>query len=196
MRTQLSKSAKFHHITGEASETPTLSVGVALLRGRARPSLDNGHCQWPTCFLWASQPRKTETMHIIWLILKILIVFFVLKLVLVQLNNWVFTIWRKPQIWIISVTILGFLFVIGLSRLADAKNVIAWAGIMGFFSMFPPSLKSKAAQQEANRLMDEEYAEMGMPNGRRLYWTGIFLFLVGMVIGWVLSFGEIYTPAS
>lgn len=80
-------------------------------------------------------------MHIIWLILKILIVFLILKLVLVQLNNWVFTIWRKPYIWIVSVTILGFLFVIGLSGLADAKNVIAWAGIMGFFLDVPAFIK-------------------------------------------------------
>lgn len=196
MQTCLSKSAKFQSTTGKASKTPTLSVGVALFRGRARPSLDSGHCQWPTCFLWVSQPRKTETMHIIWLIVKILIVFLVLKLVLVQLNNWLFTIWRRPYIWLVSVAILGFLFVIGLSDLADAGNVIAWAGIMGFFSMFPPSLKSKAAQKEANRMIDQEYAEMGMPNGRKLYWTGIFLFLLGMAIGWILSFGEIYRPAN
>lgn len=135
-------------------------------------------------------------MHIIWLIVKILIVFLILKLVLVQLNNWLFTIWRKPYIWITSVTLLGFLFVIGLSGIADAKNVIAWAGLMGFFSMFPPSLKSKAAQKEANRLIDEEYAEMGMPYGRKLYWTGIFLFLAGLAVGWIVSFGEIYTPSN
>lgn len=135
-------------------------------------------------------------MHIIWLIVKILIAFLVLKLVLVQLNNWVFTIWRKPYIWLIGVTIIGFSFVVSLSGIDNAINIVGWAGLMGFFSMFPPSLKSKAAQKEAYRLMDAEYAEMGMPNGRKLYWTGIFLFLLGMAIGWIVSFGEIYTPAN
>lgn len=98
MQTCLSKSAKFQNTTGEASKTPTLSVGVALFRGRARPSLDSGHCQWPTCFLWVSQTRKPPLMHILWLILKIIIIFLVLKLILVQLNNWLFTIWRKPYL--------------------------------------------------------------------------------------------------
>lgn len=133
-------------------------------------------------------------MNTLWIILKILALFLFLKLFLVQLNNWVFTIWRKPYLWLIVITVSGFCYIWALSGLANAQTILGWSGALGFFSMFPPSEKSKKAQQEANMLADEMYVSMGIPNGRKLYWSGIFLFLFGMAIGWVFSFSENYFP--
>lgn len=131
-------------------------------------------------------------MSIILSILVIAVLAFVLNVVIIQSNNIIFMILKKPMLWVFFMGFLSFVFFLIGSRFEDSFTVVFWAALLAVVERLPPKAKrgDSMSQREKNKLVDEMYNEMGITNGRLKYRIGLAAYVVCGVLGWLVCFSE------
>ena len=134
-------------------------------------------------------------MSIILIVLAIVFFTFVLNILIIQSNNFIFIVFKKPAIWIIFMGLLSFLFFFIGSRFDNSFNIIWWSALLAFIVNIPPKTKKSDTldQKEKNKIVDEMYKEMGIKKGRLKYRIGLTAYLVGGILGWIIFYGQVIT---
>jgi len=134
-------------------------------------------------------------MSIILIILAIVFFTFVLNILIIQSNNFIFMVFKKPVIWIVFMGLLSFLFFFIGSRFDNSFNIIWWSALLAFVVNIPPKIKKGDAlnQKEKNKIVDEMYNEMGIKKGRLKYRIGLTAYLVGGILGWIIFYSQVAT---
>lgn len=134
-------------------------------------------------------------MSIILIILAIVFFTFVLNILIIQSNNFIFMVFKKPIVWIIFMGLLSFLFFFIGSRFDNSFNIIWWSALLALIVNIPPKTKKGDTldQKEKNKIVDEMYNEMGIKKGRLKYRIGLIAYLVGGILGWVIFYGQVVT---
>jgi hypothetical protein len=120
------------------------------------------------------------------IIVGVLVLTAILNILIIQSNNFLFMIFKRPFWWMLFMEMLSFItFLIG-SRFENSFNVV-W--LSSFFALLLniPRRKSK----NMRTAIDEVYSEIGVKHGRIKYWMGLASYIFGGVIGWVLFYGRI-----
>ena len=128
-------------------------------------------------------------MSIILIVLAIVFFTFVLNILIIQSNNFIFIVFKKPAIWIIFMGLLSFLFFFIGSRFDNSFNIIWWSALLAFIVNIPPKTKKSDTldQKEKNKIVDEMYKEMGIKKGRLKYKMVLTAYLVGGILGWIIG---------
>jgi hypothetical protein len=134
-------------------------------------------------------------MSIILTILAIAFLTFVLNILIIQSNNFIFMVFRKPMVWIVFMGVLSFLYFFIGSRFDNSFNIIWWSALLAFIVNIPPKAKKGETidQKGKNKIVDEMYGEMGIKNGRLKYRIGLAAYLIGGILGWVIFYSQIVT---
>ena len=136
-------------------------------------------------------------MNIILTIIGIAFFTFLLKIIIIQSNNFIFMIFRKPVVWIVFMGLLSFFFFFIGSSFDNSFNVIWWSALLAFVVSIPPSAKgTKIDQKERKQLVDEMYKEAGINHGALKYKLGLTTYILGSVLGWVIFYGEIISVGA
>ena len=132
-------------------------------------------------------------MGIILTILAIAFFTFVLNILIIQSNNFIFIVFRKPIVWILFMGLLSFIYFFVGSKFDNSFNIIWWSALLAFVVNIPPKTKRGDAldQKEKNKIVDEMYDEMGINKGRLKYRIGLTAYLIGGILGWILFYGQI-----
>ena len=132
-------------------------------------------------------------MGIILTILAVACLTFILNILIIQSNNFIFILFRKPVAWILFMGLLSFIYFFAGSRFDNSFNIIWWSTLLAFVINIPPKTKREDAldQKEKNKIVDEMYDEMGIKKGRLKYRIGLTAYLIGGIVGWVLFYGQI-----
>ena len=129
-------------------------------------------------------------MDTILMIFGILLLGFVINVLLKQTYNFIFFIGRKPVLWILVITIISTV-VWGISATFSWNvNVPAWSSTIAFFMNLPPEHNNREEKENANQMVDEFYAGMGIKHGRLLYRLGLASFACSGIASWLLLYGE------
>ena len=131
------------------------------------------------------------------MILAIVFFTFVLNILIIQSNNFIFVAFKKPAIWIVFMGLLSFLFFFIGSRFDNSFNIIWWSALLAFVVNIPPKTKKSDAldQKEKNKIVDEMYDEIGIKKGRLKYRIGLTAYLIGGILGWIIFYSQIVTTA-
>jgi hypothetical protein len=131
-------------------------------------------------------------------ILMIVFLTFVLNVVIIQSNNFVFMVFKKPVMWIIFMGLLSFVYFFIGSRFNGSFNVVWWSALLAFIVNISPRAEKHDAltQTEKNKIIDEIYDRIGIKNGRLKYKIGLFAYVIGGVMGWALFYGRIVTEIA
>lgn len=134
-------------------------------------------------------------MSIILTILAIAFFTFVLNILIIQSNNFIFMVFKKPIIWIAFMGVLSFLYFFIGSRFDNSFNIIWWSALLVFVVNIPPKAKKDEMlnQKEKNKIVDDMYIEMGIKNGRLKYKLGLAIYLIGGILGWVMFYSQVIT---
>jgi len=132
-------------------------------------------------------------MSIILTILAIAFLTSVLNILIIQSNNFIFMVYRKPMVWIVFMGVLSFLYFFIGSRFDNSFNITWWSALLAFILNIPPKAKKRETidQEDKNRIVDEIYDVMGIKNGRLKYRIGLAAYLIGGILGWVIFYSQI-----
>jgi hypothetical protein len=127
-------------------------------------------------------------MNILWLILKIIGLYLLLRgLIFLTYKN-VLLNQRRRALWLIIMAAIGLLLVWGLSGFKDAQTLIGWSAVLAIISITPNDHRNKEEKQLMNKLRDARFELIGLKSGRQYFNWGLALFMAGVVIGWILFF--------
>ncbi len=131
------------------------------------------------------------------MILAIVFFTFVLNILIIQSNNFIFMAFKKPAIWIVFMGLLSFLFFFIGSRFDNSFNIIWWSALLAFVVNIPPKTKKSDVlnQKEKNKIVDDMYDEIGIKKGRLKYRIGLTAYLVGGILGWIIFYSQVITTA-
>lgn len=134
-------------------------------------------------------------MSIILTILVIAFFTFVLNILIIQSNNFIFMVFKKPIVWIVFMGVLSFLYFFIGSRFDNSFNIIWWSALLAFIVNIPPKAKKSGIidQKEKNKIVDEMYSEMGIKKGKLKYRIGLAAYLIGGILGWVIFYSQVVT---
>ncbi len=132
-------------------------------------------------------------MSIIITIIGIIFFAVVLNIVIIQSNNFIFMILRRPYIWIVFMGVLGFLYFFVGSLFSNSFEVVWWSALIAFLMNIPPSVKKDIGidKKMMKKWINETYEELGITHGSLKYNFGLAAYVTGCVIGWVIFFGKI-----
>jgi len=116
----------------------------------------------------------------------------VLNILIIQSNNFIFMLFKKPIVWIAFMGLLSFLFFFIGSRFDSSFNIVWWSTLLAFIINIPPKARKEDAlnQKEKNKIIDKMYDEMGIKKGRFKYRIGLAVYLIGGILGWVIFYGQ------
>ncbi len=141
-------------------------------------------------FIWVSLLEKLILMHIVWLILKIIGLYLLLRGVITLIYRYILLNQRKRALWLIIMAGLGYLFVLCISGFQDAPTLTGWSAFLAVISIIPNDHKSRQEQLVGNQIRDARFELMGLNQGRKYFNLGLVLFIVGVAIGWILCFTQ------
>lgn len=124
-------------------------------------------------------------MYILWLILKILSLYLLLRGVMALSYKYLF-LKKKMILWLFIMLSIGFLLVLSLYRFENAASMIGWSAFITLATIIPNSHKSREEQDLMQRLQDSKFKFYGLNNGRRRLNWGFALFIIGIVAGWLI----------
>ena len=132
-------------------------------------------------------------MSIIFTLLAIAFLTFVLNIIIIQSNNFIFMVFRKPIVWIVFMGLLSFLYFFVGSKFDNSFNIVWWSALLAFILQIPPKMKkgSLITEGEKNKMADDRYTELGIKNGRLKYRIGLTFYVIGGVLGWVVFYGQV-----
>lgn len=132
-------------------------------------------------------------MNILLTILAVAFFTFILNIIIIQSNNFIFMVFRKPVFWIVFMGLLSFLYFFIGSRFENSFNIIWWSALLAFVVNIPPKTSKRDGmdQKEKNKIVDETYQEMGIKSGRLKYRIGLLAYVIGGTLGWVLFYGRV-----
>lgn len=130
-------------------------------------------------------------MAIVWSILKFLILAYLLNAALKLSYNVIFFVLRKPSLWILFVTILGF-GVVGIwGILGWSHSVVAWACLATLLLGIPPKSRDPDVNTVVRAAADDIYESIGISGGRWKYRLGLVGFAFGAAIAYMLFYGQV-----
>ncbi len=134
-------------------------------------------------------------MSILLTLLAIAFFTFVLNITIIQSNNFIFMVFRKPVFWIVFMGLLSFLYFFIGSRFENSFNIIWWSALLAFVVNIPPKASKRDGmdQKEKNKIVDETYQEIGIKSGRLKYRIGLLAYVIGGALGWVLFYSRVVT---
>ncbi len=131
-------------------------------------------------------------MGIIWSILKVSIFIGLLTPILRQSYKLIFIMALKPIVWIGFLAALNFLFFFIASIIQDSFNVVWWSSALSFFNLLSLNTQ-KENNGEIKKTTDDMYEIIGINKGRLKFRLGLYAYIVGGLLGWVIVYGEICT---
>ena len=110
-------------------------------------------------------------MSIILTLLTVVALTSVLNILIIQSNNFIFMVFRKPIFWILFMGLLSFIYFLIGSQFDNSFNIVWWSAFLAFLLNIPPKAKKDGDidQEEKNQLIDEMYDGMGITKGRLKY---------------------------
>lgn len=134
-------------------------------------------------------------MSIILTILAVVFFTFVLNILIIQSNNFIFMVFKKPTVWIIFMGLLSFFYFFIGSRFDNSFNIVWWSALLAFIMNIPPKTKKGGMldQKEKSKIIDEMYNEIGIKKGKLKYRIGLTAYLIGGILGWVIFYSQIVT---
>ena len=95
-------------------------------------------------------------MSIILTILAIALFTFVLNILIIQSNNFIFMVFKKPTVWIVFMGLLSFLYFFIGSRFDNSFNIVWLSTLFAFLFNIPPKAKKGDVrdQKEKNIFID------------------------------------------
>ncbi len=140
-----------------------------------------------THVLYLGQPvRKPLFMHIVWLILKIIGLYLLLRGLIITSYRQILLNRRKKALWLIVMAGMGLLLVACLAKAENAPALIGWSSFLAIISIIPNSQKSKQEQLVRNQIRDARFKLMGVKEARKYFNWGFVLFAGGVAIAWLL----------
>lgn len=132
-------------------------------------------------------------MSIIFTLLAIAFLTFVLNIIIIQSNNFIFMVFRKPAAWIVFMGLLSFIYFFIGSKFDNSFNIVWWSALLAFILQIPPKMKKGSVINEGgkNIIVDDMYSELGIKNGRLKYRIGLTFYVIGGVLGWVVFYSQI-----
>ncbi len=132
-------------------------------------------------------------MSILVTLLAIAFFTFVLNIIIIQSNNFIFMVFRKPIVWVVFMGLLSFAYFFIGSQFENSFNIVWWSALLAFVLQLPPKMKKNSivSDGEKNKMVDDMYGEMGIKSGRLKYRIGLACYLVGGILGWVLFYGQV-----
>ncbi len=131
-------------------------------------------------------------MDIILSVLAIVVLAFILNILIIQSNNFIFMVFNKPSLWIVFMGLLSFIhFFIG-SNFKNSFNIVWLSALLAFIVNIPPKGQRGDAitKQENKQMVDKIYNDMGIKRGRLKYRVGMIGYLIGGGLGWLLFYSE------
>lgn len=131
-------------------------------------------------------------MSILITLLLIAFLTFILNIIIIQSNNFIFMVFKKPPAWIVFMGLLSFSYFFIGSQLGNSFNIVWWSALLAFILQLPPMMKKDGAitEEKKNKIVDAMYNEMGIESGRLKYRIGLACYLVGGILGWFLFYGQ------
>lgn len=131
-------------------------------------------------------------MNIVLTILAIAFLTFVLNILIIQSNNFIFMVFRKPMIWIAFMGALSFFYFFIGSRFDNSFIIIWWSALLAFIVNIPPRAKKDEilVQEEKNQIVDDIYNQISIKDGRLKYKLGLATYLIGGILGWVIFYSQ------
>lgn len=136
--------------------------------------------------------KNRQHMGIIWSILKVSIFIGLLTPILRQSYKLIFIMALKPIVWIGFLAALNFLFFFIASIIQDSFNVVWWSSALSFFNLLSLNTQ-KENNGEIKKTTDDMYEIIGINKGRLKFRLGLYAYIVGGLLGWVIVYGEICT---
>lgn len=132
-------------------------------------------------------------MSIILTIFLIAVLTFILNILIIQSNNFIFMVFRKPIVWMAFMGVLSFIYFFIGSNFENSFNIIWWSALLAFIINIPPKANKDEAldQEEKNKIIDNMYNEMGIKKGRLKYKLGLMAYLIGGILGWIIFYSQI-----
>src|SRR3989344_9281656 len=132
-------------------------------------------------------------MSILLTLLAIAFFTFVLNIIMIQSNNFIFMVFRKPIGWIIFMGLLSFMYFFVGSKFDNSFNIVWWTALLAFILQIPPNMKkgSMITEREKNKMADDMYTELGIKNGRLKYRIGLTFYVIGGVLGWMVFYSQV-----
>lgn len=127
----------------------------------------------------------------VWTIIKVIAFTGLLTMICKQAYNLIFFLNRKPNLWILLMFVIGFLFFMISSEIQDSFNAIWLSAALTFFTLIPPK-KDKSLEVEINGVTDDVFSEMGIKKGRLKYRIGLSAYIAGCLLGWIAFYGSFY----
>lgn len=125
-------------------------------------------------------------MHIVWLILKIIGLYLLLRGLIITFYRQILLNRRKMALWLIIMAGMGVLLVACLAKAENAPALIGWSAFLAIVSIIPNDHKSRQEQLVRNQIRDARFELRGLKGGRKLFNWGLFAFAGGVAVGWVL----------
>ncbi len=117
-------------------------------------------------------------------IIKVVIISFILRVLIIQTNNFIVTSFKKPSLWILIMFLISFLAFGVSSFFSNMLGVIAIATILAYIMTLKP-VDSKVA--------DDFYKGLGVKKGRIKHKIAYWFYILGAILGWFVFFGSYYT---
>ena len=125
-------------------------------------------------------------MHILWLILKVIGLYLLLRGLIIMTYRQILLNRRKKALWLIVMGGMGVLLVACLAKVESGPTLIGLSSFLALVSIIPNDHKSKQEQLVRNQIRDARFELMGLKEGRKYFNWGFVFFMVGVGIGWVL----------
>lgn len=125
-------------------------------------------------------------MHILWLILKIIGLYLLLRGLIITSYRQILLNRRKKALWLVIMAGMGVLIVACLAKVENAPTLIGWSSFLAIVSIIPNDHKSSQEQLARNQIRDARFELMGLKGARRYFNWGFVLFAGGVMIGWLL----------
>jgi hypothetical protein len=129
---------------------------------------------------------------LIYLVITIVLAI-VLHIIIIQSDNIIFILLKKPRVWIIFMGVLSFSYFFVGSLFENSFNVIWWSALFALLKNIPPQVKKDSfmSKEEINKIVDENYREMGIKGGRLKYKLGLVLYSLGFILGWLTFYSDV-----
>jgi hypothetical protein len=132
-------------------------------------------------------------MYIVWILIKIAVQTYLLKVLLAQTYNVIFMIAARPIIWAVVAALLGAGYVVLAFELSWDPGIVSWVVIAVTMLSWPPAASNAISKQEMARFAEEVYAELGIARGRLKYRLGVLGFALFSGMAYILVFGQVCT---
>jgi len=132
-------------------------------------------------------------MSILLTLLAIAFFTFFLNIIIIQSNNFIFMVFRKPVAWIVFMGLLSFVYFLIGSKFDNSFNIVWWSALLALILQIPPKMKKKSGvtEGEKNKMVDDMYTELGIKNGRLKYRIGLTFYVIGGLLGWIVFYSQV-----